>query len=168
MFKLGIDSVDGTGVVVSGTSIYGWGQTGVSADQIKNTNSIMFEITIGECYDCRLTAWDDATHSTTLNHLISTDRCRVSCLVYNANGIATVPTENKGVSFVHPPALNKIFKGNTVYEGENLYYGDFDMRYRTGDVLGDYLMFKPMLYNIDETVPYGIHDHVIVLHYSYT
>lgn len=168
LFKLSVDSVDGSGVVASGTSIYGWGQTGDSAGHVTNTNSIVFEVTIGECYDCRLTAWDDVTHSTTLNHLIASDRCRVSCLVYNANGTALSPTENEGVSFIHPPVLNKIFKGNTVYEGENLYYGDFDMRYRTGYVLGDYLIFKPMLYNIDDTVPYGIHDHVIVLHYSYT
>jgi len=168
LFKLGVDSVNGAGIVVSGTNIYGWGQTDDYEGTVININSIVFEVTVGECYDCRLTAWDDVTHSTILNHLIATDRCRVSCLVYNANGTVTVPTENEGVSFIYPPVLNKIFKGNVVYEGTNYYYGDFDMRYRTGSVLGDYLMFKPMLYGIDDTVPYGIHDHVIVLHYSYT
>ena len=168
LFKLDIDSVAGTGVVVSGTNIYGWGQTESPEGQVKNTNSIVFEVTIGECYNCRLTAWDDITHSTTNNHLIASNKCRASCIAFNANGTSTEPTENEGMSFIHPPVLNRIFKGNVVYEGENFFYGDFDMIYRTGSVLGDYLIFKPMLYDIDDTVPYGIHDHLIVLHYSYT
>lgn len=171
---LDLDSgTEGTGTVVSGTTIATWGWPGswpsrTSEPDVNSTDSVIFELTIGEAYNCRLTAWDDATHTTTLNELISSDRCRVSCAAYNANGTATVPTENEGVSFIHPPVLNKIFKGNVVYEGENLYYGDFDMIYRTGEVLGDYLIFKPMLYNIDDSISYGIHDYVITLHYSYT
>jgi hypothetical protein len=177
---LDLDSgTQGTGTVASGTNVTTWGWPGswttisgvstrVNEPDVNSTNSVVFELMIGEAYNCRLTAWDDITHSTTLNHLLSTDRCRVSCVAYNANGTALLPTENEGLSFIHPPALNKIFKGNTVHEGENHFYGDFDMIYRTGSVLGDYLIFKPMLYDIDDTVPYGIHDHVIVLHYSYT
>ena len=171
---LELDSTSvGTGTVVSGTTIATWGWPGswptrTTEPDINSTDSVIFELTIGEAYSCRLTAWDDVTHSTTINTLISSDRCRVSCAAFNANGTVTEPIENEGISFIHPPVLNKVFKGNVVYEGENLYYGDFDMIYRTGSVLGDYLIFKPMLYNIDDTIPYGIHDHVITLHYSYT
>lgn len=176
---LDLDGTQGIGTVASGTNVTTWGWPGswtvisgtstrVDEPDVNSTNSVVFELTIGEAYNCRLTAWDDVTHNTTLNHLLSTDRCRVSCVAYNANGTDLLPTENDGISFIHPPVLNKIFKGNTVHEGENHFYGDFDMIYRTGSVLGDYLIFKPMLYDIDDTVPYGIHDHVIVLHYSYT
>ena len=170
---LEIDGTQGEETVASGTTATTWGWPGAwptrtAEPDVNSTDSIVFELTIGEAYNCRLTAWDDATHDTTLNTLISSNRCRVSCVAYNANGTNVEPTENEGISFIHPPVLNQIFKGNVVYEGENLYYGDFDMIYRTGAVLGDYLIFKPMLYNIDDTVPYGIHDHVITLHYSYT
>lgn len=170
---LDLDGTAGIGTAVSGTTVAAWGWPGswptrTSEPDVNSINSVVFELTIGEARSCRLTAWDDVTHSTTLNHLIYTDRCRVSCVAYNATGTALEPTENEGISFVHPPVLNKIFKGDVVYEGENYYYGDFYMKYRTGAVLGDYLIFKPMLYDVDNTVPYGIHDHVIVLHYSYT
>lgn len=136
--------------------------------EVTTSNSVVFELTNGECYDCRLTAWDDVTHSTTSNEIIAGDHCRVSALVFNSTGTVLSPTDNSGESFIYPPVLNRIFKGNTVYAGTNYYYGDFNMQYRTGAVLGDYLIFKPMLYGIHAGISYGVHDFLITLHYSYT
>lgn len=168
-----IDHVDGAGIIPEGATIAAWGWPGgwggnTDLPDVNTQNSVVFEITIGEAYDCRLTAWDDVTHATTINTLISTDRCRVSCVAFNANGTPIEPTENEGVSFIHPPVLNKIFKGNVSDSGYDYYYGDFDLLYRTGAPIGDYLIFKPMLYDVDNTVPYGVHDFIIALSYSYT
>ena len=142
--------------------------TTVSGFDIRN--SIKFEIseeTGGECYDTRLTAWDSVEHSTTVNYLINSDRVKVSAAVYNYYGDEATPS---GIVDVHPPRYNFSLKGNTTVSGVDYYYGDFNMKYqnvapnfRTGDVL----IFRPMLDNITGAVPYGVHDHVITLHYSY-
>jgi hypothetical protein len=136
---------------------------------VNTANSVVFEVTNGEAYNCRLTAWDDVTHSSNLNTLFINDNCRVSALAFNCKGSKTAPTENAGASFIHPPVVNQILKGNTVYLGEPLYYGDFDLKYRVDSTIyGDFLMFKPMLYGLSGATPYGVHDYVICLHYSYT
>jgi len=167
--KLEIDTVvDGSSVLPEGTTLYCWGYPNGVAD-VNMVNSINIEVTNGECYNCRLTAWDDVTHTTTTNELIAGDYCRVSSLAFNCKGDPAFPTENEEVSFVHPPSVNNIFKGNVVYGGIPYYYGDFNLKYRTaGDVSGDYLIFKPMLYNVNPSISYGVHDFYIVLHYSYT
>jgi hypothetical protein len=70
---------------------------------------------------------------------------------------------------VHPPSYNIILKGDTTVSGVDYYYGDFDMIYATPTTghLGDVLIFRPMLYNITSAVPYGVHNFVITLHYTY-
>lgn len=167
--KLEVDTVvDGSVVLPEGTPLYCWGFPNGYAD-VNMMNSINIEVTNGECYNCRLTAWDDVTHTTTTNELIAGDHCRVSSLAYNCKGNVVTTTENDEVSFVHPPLMNNIFKGNVVYNGTPYYYGDFNLKYRTaGLVSGDFLIFKPMLYNVNPSISYGVHDFYIVLHYSYT
>jgi len=133
-------------------------------------NSIKFELTIGESYNNRLTAWDDVTHSSTANYLINSDRVRVSAAAYRY----TIGTGSEGnpetVVETYAPAYNLTLKGNTTISGVEYYYGDFDMIYATPTTghVGDVLIFRPMLYNITSAVPYGVHDYVITLHYSYT
>jgi len=124
-------------------------------------NSVVFEVTSGECYDCRLTAWDDITHTTTANFLISSGRVKSSAVSYRSSGTKQVPTS---IVEVYAAAYNTTLSGNGTY------YGDFNMIYAnpTTGKNGDYLIFKPYLYNIDGTVTYGVHDFVITLHYSYT
>lgn len=124
-------------------------------------NSIKFEVTSGENTNNRLTAWDDATHSSTDNYLISTGRVKVSAAAYRYNGTEDSPT---GVVEIHPPEYNTTLSGNAEY------YGDFAMKYAlpTTGKQGDILIFRPWLYNIDATIPYGVHDFVITLHYTYT
>ncbi len=147
-----------SGTLVSGTCVSGSGYSAFC-----QANSVNFEITFGSCIDCRLTAWDDATHSTILNEIIAGDHCRVSAvsLYYTGNDFKYPDS----VTEVQAPVYNKIFKGDT----SGYYYGDFNMEYRFDiDEHGDFLFFKPMLYGIHSGISYGVHDFVIVLHYSYT
>ena len=143
-------------------------------------NSIKFEVTSGENYNNRVTAWDSVTHSSTNNFLLDSDRVKASCANYSwVGGTEQNPTTVKYGGPVDPetlepdspfgPQYNITLKGNTV-SGTPNYYGDFDMIYSfpTSGRTGDILIVRPWLDNIDATVPYGVHDFVITLHYSYT
>jgi hypothetical protein len=144
-------------------------------------NSITFEVTSGENYDNRLTAWDSVTHSSTDNYLLSTNRVRASCANYSwSGGTEDNPSLVKYAGPVNPstlepespfaPQYNITLKGNTTVSGVENYYGDFDMIYSlpTSGRNGDFLIVRPWLNNINASVPYGVHDFVITLHYSYT
>ena len=133
-------------------------------------NSIKFEVTEGENYDNRLTAWDDVTHSSTDNYLINSDRVKVSAVAYRYTIGSGSEDDPETVVEVHPPSYNISLKGDTTISGVDYYYGDFDMIYATPTTghIGDVLIFRPMLDNITSAVPYGVHDYVITLHYSYT
>jgi len=144
-------------------------------------NSIKFEVTDGENYDNRLTAWDSVTHNSTNNYLINSDRVKASCANYSWSGgtednpsnveyggpvdpVTHLPTNP------FPPQYNITLKGNTTSGINDNYYGDWDMIYSfpTSGRSGDYLIVRPWLDNINSSVPYGVHDFVITLHYSYT
>lgn len=167
-YHLSVDSVTGSGIISDGSELKSWGTLTGEIDY-STTNSVVFTVTEGEAYNCRLTAWDDVTHSTTANNLIYNDRVRVSSLAFCATNNAYDPQESfSPLNYVFAPIHNRIFKGNTVFGGTKYYYGDFDLVYRPqAEIVGDFLIFKPMLV-IDDTVPYGVHDFVIVLQYSYT
>jgi hypothetical protein len=168
-FRLIVADVVTGGTIEKDANLYVWGNNERPLD-LDTMNSIVFEVSIGEAYNCRLTAWDDVTHSTTNNELIRGDHVRCSAMAYCAKGTKINPTESKKpFNLVYPPAHNVIFKGNTFDSGYKFYYGDFDLVYRyQSDIFGDFLLFKPMLYGIDNSIPYGVHDYVITLHYSYT
>lgn len=130
--------------------------------------SVVFEVTSGECYDCRLTCWDDVTHSSTnTNELVSDEHVKVSAVSYRAGGTKAAPSS---FTEVHPPSYNLTIKGNTTVSGVDAYYGDFDMIYAnpTTGKNGDFVIFKPWLTGIDSSVSYGVHDFVITFHYTYT
>jgi len=169
-FRLVIDEyTTNSGIIAADEPLFVWGYNERFMD-MDVKNSIVFEVTTGEAYNCRLTAWDDVTHSTTINELIQGDHVRCSCMAYCAGTSALDPSESKDpLNLVYPPAHNRIFKGNVDLAGYKYFYGDFDLVYRyQADVYGDYLIFKPMLYGIDTDISYGIHDYIITLHYSYT
>jgi len=168
-YKLHISSTTGSGTLASGTSLRGWG-TLTSRVDYQMDDSIVFEVTVGEAYNCRLTAWDDVTHSTTNNELIQGDHVRLSALAFCASNSKLEPSESYSpINYVYGPVHNRILKGNTVHMGQNYFYGDFDLVYRfQSGVYGDFLIFKPMLYGIDSSISYGVHDYVITLHYAYT
>lgn len=150
-----------SGTIISGTCVSG-------TTCFCMANSVTFEVTEGECYDCRLTAWDDVTHSSVVNEIIAGDHCRVSAVSLYYTGSDFENPDS--VTEVYAPVYNRIFKGDTNYMGTDLFYGDFDMQRRTiiPGSTGDILFFKPVLYGLHSGISYGVHDFVIVLHYSYT
>ena len=168
-YALSIDEASVSGTLASGTLLKSWGTLSNDID-FTIDDSIVFKVTTGEAYNCRLTAWDDVTHSTLLNELIMGDNVRVSALAYCCANSELSPNESYDpINFVHGPVHNKILKGNTVVGDTKYYYGDFDLVYRyQNGMYGDYLIFKPMLYGITDAVSYGVHDYIITLHYSYT
>lgn len=159
-----------------------------------STGTVVFEVTNGEAYNCRLTAWDDDTHSTTSNKILNEEHYVVSCLAYRGQGTAVTvglqggtksqpfPYDSVGRTtpssavclypfqddiFIFPPAHDAVLKGNTKY------YGDFDLVYvANGGVstkeIGEYLVFRPRLINMDNTFTAGNYDFVTTLHYQYT
>lgn len=169
-YRLVIDEyVTNSGIILENEPLYIWGNNDATLD-LDATNSVVFEVTNGEAYNCRLTAWDDVTHSTIINELIQGDHVRCSCAAYCASNSKLDPGELEDpLNLVYPPAHNRIFKGNTNLGGYKYYYGDFDLiyRYQSG-VYGDFVIVKPMLYGIDSSISYGVHDYILTLHYSYT
>jgi hypothetical protein len=168
-YQLNITNSTSSGTLPSGTEFKSWGSLSSDIDFTVN-DSITFEVTTGEAYNCRLTAWDDVTHSTTVNELLQGDHVRCSAVAYCSTGEKLVPTESYDpINYVYGPVHNRILKGNVSDGGYNYYFGDFDMVYRyQSDIYGDFLIFKPMLYGINSGISYGVHDYVITLHYSYT
>lgn len=164
MYRIFNEQVNSNGVEYV-NDLYG---TTVSGFHIQN--SVKFEVTAAQTWDNRLTAWDDVTHSSTANYLINSDRVKVSAAVYRYTIGAGSEDNPDTVVELHPPSYNISLKGNTTVSGVDFYYGDFDMIYATPTTghIGDVLIFRPMLDNITSAVPYGVHDFVITLHYSYT
>jgi hypothetical protein len=168
-FRLVVDEyVTASGIIAEDEPLYVWGYNERPMD-LDTQNSIVFEVTTGEAYDCRLTAWDDVTHSTVLNELIQGDHVRCSAMAYCCTGSKLDPLVSKDpLNLVYPPQHNVILRGNESL-GFKHYYGDFDLVYRSqANIYGDFLIFKPMLYGIDSSISYGIHDYIITLHYLYT
>lgn len=132
-------------------------------------SSIKFQLSLGENYDNRLTAWDDVTHSSIDNFLIDSNRVKVSAVAYKyiiGGGTEQFPDT---IVEINAPVYNWVLKGDTTVSGQgNGYYGDFNMIYETDTYTGDILLFRPMLDNINGSVPFGVHDFVITLHYSFT
>jgi len=172
-FNVNFSTVTGDGVVTSGTLMYhqfsGTAITEGSATPIDRyhcgENSILFEVTFGEAYNCRLTAWDDDTHSTTNNLILSGDHYRVDAAVYRIDTTSEAynPLFISPRSLVYPPCSDKILKGN------DSYYGDFDFIYAINtEDNGEFLAFIPRLEDIDETFVAGNYDFITTLHYEYT
>lgn len=165
---LTLDNVIGTTILPADSTVYNWIPT-VTDALVQPLNTILFEITNGEAYSCRLTAWDDETHTTTTNKILDEGHYKVACVAYKAgDGTKEAPLEGDISDFlVHAPASDLVLKGNTSY------YGDFDLIYvaNGGDNTtshGEYLLFQPILDEMDETFTSGNYDFITTLHYQYT
>lgn len=151
-------------------AMYAWQSNTVPADCWSNPqNSILFEVGQGEAYNCRLTAWDDDTHTTNTNKILQDNKYKITCCVYKAgSGTKEEPYPDQDLdAMAHPPGIDVPLSGNTAY------YGDFDMIYvanggSSGTQSGEYLYFTPRLDDIDETFISGNYDFVTTLHYQYT
>ena len=132
-------------------------------------NTIIFEVTNGEAYNCKLTAWDDDTHSTTSNQILNDSHYRATCAAYKSiGGSKSEPQSgNYTDAMVHPVGVDKVLKGDSSY------YGVFELAHIpnggvTGNEHGEYLIFLPRLAGMDSTFTAGNYDFVTTLHYSYT
>lgn len=157
------------GTILPGT-MYIW-QDGTTNQDIwaSPVNSVIFEVEHGEAYNCRLTAWDDTTHSTTNNRILQDHKYKVTCCVYKAGGgTKDSPTPDQSVDAMpHQPGIDVVLSGN------DFYYGDFDMIHvadggSTGLQSGEYLYFLPRLDDINNTYDSGNYDFVTTFHYQYT
>lgn len=129
------------------------------------SNSVIFAVTFGEAYDCRLTAWDDDTHSTTTNKVINEEHYRVDAVAYRSNLVDTAhsPMFRTASNLVYPAVYDAVLKGN------ERYYGDFDLVFAIeANNYGEYLAFIPRLVNMDDSFIAGSYDFVTTLHYQYT
>lgn len=169
-YDLTFSSVVGTSVVDTDEAFYSW-QDGLVNSSLwsSSTSSIIFEVTVGEAYDCRLTAWDDDTHTTTTNKILDEEHYKVVCAAYKAySGTTMAPESDDGNdTMVHPAGVDIPLKGNTKY------YGDFDLIHVadggiTGSEHGEYLIFTPRLHDMDASFVPGNYDFVTTLHYQYT
>jgi hypothetical protein len=128
-------------------------------------NSIIFSVTFGEAYNCRLTAWDDDTHSTTNNKILDEEHYKVDAVAYRSNvaDSAYQPVFTNEHCLVYPPVYDKVLKGTESY------YGDFDLIFSiVAGEYGEYLAFAPRLVNMDNSFSAGSYDFVTTLHYEYT
>jgi hypothetical protein len=125
-------------------------------------------MTLGEAYNCYLTAWDDDTHSSTDNTVISGSHYRCAAMALYVRGSKTTPVDADNSTYgtiIEEPVTNQILYGNTYkYEiTDPLRYNAID-----SDVEGAFLIFKPWLYNITSAIPYGVYDFITTFHFQYT
>lgn len=169
-YDISFSSVEGTSIITKFDKLFTW------KDNIANSsvwshaqNSVIFEVTNGEATTCKLTAWDDDTHSTTTNKILSEGHYKVVCSAFRGgDGTKQAPASNNYTNLlVHPPGINLVLKGDSSY------YGYFDLvNVANGGVSttehGEYLIFTPRLTSMDGTFTSGNYDFVTTLHYQYT
>ncbi len=169
-YDITFSSVVGTSVVGTDEALYTW-LDGLSNTSIwaHSQNTVIFEVTNGEAYDCRLTAWDDDTHATTSNKILDESHYKVVVAAFRAAGGTKQEPECADFNnvMVYPAGIDVILKGNSSY------YGDFDLIHIanggvSGQEHGEYLIFVPRLHNITSAFTSGNYDFVTTLHYQYT
>jgi len=181
---VGDTTLSGSWVTTTGSGVdrvYNWDKDITNTSWANAENSIVFEVTNGEAYNCRLTAWDDDSHNSTDNPVLDDLHYRVVAFAYRAGNVQAGGTlgnteqspgdqkelpssANIPTSMAHPPGINLALKGNISY------YGDFDLIHRPVEYTehGEYLVFSPYLYGMDDSFTAGNYDFVTTLHYQYT
>jgi hypothetical protein len=157
---------DGTDVITGGTRVY----LDPDACDVNFENSIIFEMTLGEAYNAYLTAWDDDTHTTTDNPVISGSHYRaavVACYVQGGDLTDPYPADwSTYGTLIGTPSASTILYGNV---SKYTVSGTLNYNAIDSDVSGAYLAFRPMLYGMDTAgLPFGNYDFITTLHYQYT
>jgi hypothetical protein len=171
----GTTTISGAWATTSGVArVYNWDDNATNTSWSHAGNSIVFEVTNGEAYSCRLTAWDDDSHTGTTNQVLDELHYKVVAYAYKSGYFQAgksegtqkeYPSSNNIVdSMVYPPGINIALKGDVSY------YGDFDLIHVPVEYTehGEYLAFTPYLYGMDDTFTAGNYDFVTTLHYQYT
>ena len=164
-YQLTYASNVGTAVAVSGTKIF------LAQDycDVPLTDCIIYEMTLGEAYNAYLTAWDDDTHTTTDNPVISGSHYRAAVSVFYITGTKQDPYSAEGTTYgtlVGTPDEDVILYGDT-----SKYTVSGTLRYNAIDpsVTGAILAFRPMLFGMDTAgLSFGSYDFITTLHFQYT
>ena len=153
----------GPDVAVSGTNIF----LDPSLQEVNFENSIIYEMTLGEAYNCYLTAWDDDTHTSTDNTVISGSHYRVTGTACYITGDKNTPYPAGGSTYgtLIDTVTDQVLIGNSSKWSitDPLRYNAID-----SDVSGAFVIFRPRLYNITSAIPYGTYDFVTTFHFQYT
>ena len=169
-YDITFSSVAGTSVITKFDSLFTWKDNIVNSSVWSHAqNSVIFEVSSGEAYTCKLTAWDDDTHTTITNKVLNEGHYKVVCSAYRGgDGTKQVPVSNNYTNLlIHPPGINLVLKGDVSY------YGYFDLVNVanggvSGNEHGEYLIFTPRLDEMDDSFSSGNYDFVTTLHYQYT
>lgn len=153
----------GSETAVSGTKLF----LDPSLAEVTFQNSIIYEMTLGEAYNPYLTAWDDDTHSSTDNTVISGSHYRVTGTACYITGTRATPYPAGGSTYstLISTTTDTVLNGDTSKWdiSEPLRYNAVD-----SDVSGAYVFFRPRLYNITSAIPYGTYDFITTFHFQYT
>ena len=154
-----------TDTAVSGTKIF----LQAAYCDVPLTDCIVFEMQLGEAYNAYLTAWDDDTHTTTDNPVISGSHYRAAVTVGYITGTKQDPFSAEGTTYgtlVGLPDNDVVLYGDT-----SKYTVSGTLRYNAIDsgVTGAVLAFRPMLYGMASAgLSYGSYDFITTLHFQYT
>jgi len=154
----------GPDVAVSGTNIF----LDPSLAEVNFENSIVYEMILGEAYNVYLTAWDDDTHSSTDNTVISGSHYRAAGCACYITGSTAAPYPAGASTYgtlIDVPVIDQVLNGDT-----SKWTITNPLRYNAIDagVGGAYVFFRPRLYNITSAIPYGVYDFITTLHFQYT
>lgn len=162
---LGAGTDTGTETATSGTDIF----LDPDLADVNFENSIVYEMLLGEAYNVYLTAWDDDSHTTTDNAVISGSHYKVTGAACYITGDENTPRPAGGSTYgtlVDEPVVDQVLEGNS-----NKWSLSTPLRYNAVDsgVSGAFLFFKPRLDGMDVAgLPAGNYDFVTTLHYQYT
>lgn len=134
------------------------------------SDTIHLFMKFGEAYSCFVTAWDDGTHSSTLNTVLVNELCKLSACVYRSPDIAVDgwPDDNQQDTSIAPVYD---YVSDMPIKGNELYYGKFNLVYyvRELNIIGDILSIRPRLSTINSSIfTPGNYDFIITFHYQYT
>jgi hypothetical protein len=138
------------------------------AEALGFQDCIVYEMTLGEAYNPYLTAWDDDTHTTTDNPVISGSHYRITGTACYITGTKDDPYPAGGSTYgtLISTAKDQILNGNTAK-----WTIPVPLRYNAVDsgVSGAFVIFQPRLQGMDVAgLTYGSYDFITTLHYQYT
>lgn len=122
----------------------------------------------GEAYNCYVTAWDDATHSSVLNTVLKNELCKLSACVYRSPDSGGWPSQDQQNTTINPVYD---YVSDFPIKGNELYYGKFNLVYyvKEPNIVGDMLSIRPRISTINSSIfDPGNYDFVITFHYQYT
>jgi len=134
------------------------------------TDTLCLIMKFGEAYNCYITAWDDSTHSSTLNTVLKEELCKIAACVYRSPDVNTDTWPDDDQQATTIPCVYD-YVSDFPIKGNELYYGKFNLVYYVSEpnIIGDMVSIRPRISTINSLVfDPGNYDFVITFHYQYT